>query len=183
MRRLVCIALITLALVSAGATVWRGYVLWMVERDNADIRALAAGQNVARRATANPNALHAHVLFLSWRDNLSEAQEILAAMGTERPDLLAEVHFAIGNAQMRAAYEQIEANRLEDAVPAVNLAKAAYREALRILPDYRDAKVNLDLAMRLVRDMPRPEAEGEDDPENRPRRLWTDLPGLPRGAP
>lgn len=183
MKRLAIVLLCALLIGAAALTVRFGYAVWGDWRDNADIRALASGKRTALRDGADVRAIHGRILFLAWRDRLQEAQDLLPLMRDTPPALVSDAHFVIGNARMRAAFGQIETGLLEDATPEVNLAKAAYRAALRANPANWDAKVNLDLAMRLVRDLPRPEAEGESDPQNRPRRLWTDLPGLPRGLP
>lgn len=183
MKRLL-VAALALALLLAGAAFVRsGYAVWGNFQDNAAIRALADGQEIALRKNAGPRAIHARILFLAWRDKLAETQELLSRMTDGPSDLRSDAQFAIANARMRSAYDHIEAGRFEDATPEIELAKSAYREALRAEPGNRDAKVNLELAMRLVRDLPRPLAEDEEDPENQPRQLWTDLPGMPRGAP
>ncbi len=183
MRRLVLAALVFALLVSGAALVRSGYAVWGNFKDNAAIRALAEGHEVALREDADPHAVHARILFLAWRDKLAETQELLPRLADGQADLRSDAHFAIANARMRSGYDHIEAGSFEDATPEIELAKSAYREALRAEPGNRDAKVNLELAMRLVRDLPRPLAEGEEDPENQPRQLWTDLPGMPRGAP
>lgn len=183
MRRLGFLALVLILLAALGATAWFGRAVWHDGRDNAVIRDLAAGSDGVPGANADPRAIHARILFLAWRNQLPQAQELLPLIAGARADLQAEASYAIGNARMRAGFDEIETGGFEDAESQISLAKAAYRDALRALPGDRDAKVNLDLAMRLVRDLPRPEADGDSDPEAQPRRLWTDLPGLPRGAP
>lgn len=183
MRRLTFILLILLLLGLIATVAWFGQAVWGDWRDNTDVRALAAGRHAEPRNGADTRAIHGRILFLARRDRLLEAQELLPLMIGARLDLLADAQYAIGNARMRIAFERIYENKIEDATSEVNLAKKAYRGALRAKPAHRDAKVNLDLAMRLVRDLPRPETEGESDPENRPRQLWTDLPGMPRGEP
>lgn len=183
MRRAIFPALAMLTLAAALAVAVSGRAVWQVARDNAAIRDLAAGHEAVLRDGADPRALHARVLFLTWRNRLDEAQAVLSRLPPDRPDLVAEAQLATGNARMRAGFAGIEAGDFERSESQIALAKAAYREALRARPRMHDAKVNLDLAMRLVRDLPRPLADGESDPEDPPRRLWTDLPGLPRGAP
>nr|CAA04380.1 MxaK [Paracoccus denitrificans PD1222] len=183
MRRLVFPALLAWVALAAGAVLWSGWQLWGVATDNRAIRSLAGGSDVALREAADPRAAHARALFLALRDRPQEAEALLPALAAAPPGLRSEYHYAIGNARMRMGFERIERNRIDEATALVNLAKASYRETLRARPGNFDAKVNLDLAMRLVRDMPREGQDGDEDPENRPRRLWTDLPGLPRGAP
>lgn len=159
-----------------------GLALWGEMQDNRAIRSLAAGTDSPPRAGADPRAHQARALYMAWRGRIPEAEAQAAGLGPASPQLLAEFHYAIGNARMRRAFDQLEANRIDAATTEVNLAKSAYRQALHALPGHYDSKVNLDLAMRLVRDLPR-EGNGEEDPSVQPERLWTDLPGLPRGAP
>ncbi|MEI2385769.1 hypothetical protein [Breoghania sp. JC706] len=152
-------------------------------RDNRTIRALHAGHDVAPRAGADPRAILARALFLTWRDHVMEAEALEGSLANTDKRLRSAYHFAIGNARMRAAYELIDVGKPSDAIPEVALAKRAYRAALHADPGDFDAKVNLDIAMRLVRDMPREGEANEEEQDTRPRRVWTDLPGLPRGAP
>ena len=91
--------------------------------------------------------------------------------------------FGLDVARLRAAIRQIEHGHFDKAIPLVALAKAEYRSALRLQPAYWDAKHNLDAAMRLVRDLPRAEGEEGTEPEQTPAKLWTDLPGVPKGLP
>jgi mxaK protein len=58
-----------------------------------------------------------------------------------------------------------------------------FRSLLRLKPDDWDAKYNYDIAMRLVRDLPKGEGEDQHDPLKTPEKLWTDLPGVPKGLP
>lgn len=182
MRRLVFALLSLWVLAGAGATVLAGLALWGQHQDNRAIRSLAAGTDSVPRPQADPRAHEARALYMAWRGRIPDAEAQAAGLENAPAGLLAEFHYAIGNARMRRAFDQLEANRIDDATTEVNLAKTAYRQALAALPGHYDSKVNLDLAMRLVRDLPR-EGNGEEDPSVQPERLWTDLPGLPRGAP
>ena len=66
----------------------------------------------------------------------------------------------------------------------MRIAKALYRKVLTLEPEAFDAKVNLDVASRLVRDFPdNPDEEGGDPEQPQPKNLWADLPALPRGLP
>ncbi|MBM3654860.1 MAG: MxaK protein, partial [Alphaproteobacteria bacterium] len=50
-------------------------------------------------------------------------------------------------------------------------------------PEYWDAKYNLDVAVRLVRDFPDFERKSGDELSADPKKLWTDIPGKPKGLP
>jgi mxaK protein len=91
--------------------------------------------------------------------------------------------YNMANARLRAAIKATEQGKFDKAIPLVALAKAEYRSALRLAPLDWEAKHNLDVAMRLVRDLPRGEAEEKTEPETTPSKLWTDLPGIPKGLP
>lgn len=183
MRRLGATALVVGLLFSAAGLAWFALGLAGDLADNRTIRALHAGRSAEPRAQADPRAQFALALFLSWRGRIAEAEALGSHLLGADNDLVSDYHLAIGNARMREAYELLETRRLEQATPAVALAKAAYRDALRASPENFAAKVNLDLASRLVRDLPRPGQDPGEDSETRPRQIWTELPGLPRGAP
>lgn len=153
-------------------------------RDNATIEALAAGRDVPVSAEASARVLLARAYFLMTRDRLDEAHplvELLARRGA--PALAAAGWYDLGNARLASAIDHLERTQIDPAVPQVRLAKAAYRAALTLDPGLWDAKYNLDIALRLVRDFPEMERELKDEPQEAPKRVWTDLPGLPKGLP
>lgn len=170
-------------LITGAAMVWFGHGVWADARDNAAIRSLANGRNTDLRAGADFRALYARSLYYSLRDRTEEAQAILPDLAKAPDRIQSLAHYAIANSRMRAGFDTIDSGAFDDAIPQINLAKSSYRDALRADPDFIDAKVNLELAMRLVRDLPRPERDSSEDEAIQPRKLWTDLPGLPRGGP
>ncbi len=176
-------ALVIWVALAALAALWSGWTVWGIDADNRAIRSLAAGRDVTLRPDADPRAAHARALYLSLRDRPQHAEALLPMLDAAPPAILSEYHYAMANARMRMGFDHLDRQRLDDATALINLSKASYRAALRAWPGYYDAKVNLDLAMRLVRDLPRAVQDGDDDPQAQPRRIWTDLPGLPRGAP
>jgi mxaK protein len=152
---------------------------------NTTIDRLRAGANVAvDPADAAPAALEARAAFLLKRNRIDEAQPFLdqasaSADGATRERML----YNMANARMRGAVTAIGKGDYDKAVPLVMLAKAEYRSALRLNPSNWDAKYNLDIAMRLVRDLPQAVGEDEEKPLQTPEKLWTDLPGAPKGLP
>jgi mxaK protein len=152
--------------------------------DNRQIEALAAGRDVEVDEDASAALQFARAHYLLAHDRLDDARA-----PTERLALGPAQRFAFaalydkGNAHLRRALEIVDAHRYDDTIAQVNLAKEHYLRALRIDPGDWDAKLNLDVAMRLVRDFPDGESEGDEEPPAQPDRLWTDLPGLPRGGP
>jgi mxaK protein len=184
-------------------TAAKGTVLWIVlaasavtlvvcaalyaahTRTNGMIASLRAGNNVEIDvASASPARLEARIHFLLTRDRLDEAQPLLdQAAQRADPAVESRMLYNMANARLRAAVEFIQQGHFDQAIPLVSLAKAEYRSVLRRDPGNWNAKHNLDVAMRLVRDLPRAQGGDDDDPEQIPSKLWTDLPGVPKGLP
>ncbi|GLK71456.1 hypothetical protein KHC23_11780 [Ancylobacter dichloromethanicus] len=169
---------------SLAAAAWLGARLFVAERDNALIASLGAGHDLAVSTDDPPELLFARLHFLATRDRLDEAQPLLnqLASGDDRRLAVAAL-YDMANARLRLAFDQLESNRIDPAIPLVRLAKDNYRRALTLDPGFWDGKYNLDIAMRLVRDFPQIDLEGEEIPPEAAKKLWTDLPGLPRGLP
>jgi len=165
--------------------------LWQNAADNRIISGLQAGREIEVEASARPAVVLARALYLLHRDRIDPALplvETLAAAGADghpqHPALAVDALYGMGNARMRQGLELIERGGLSDGATApVRLAKDAYLRALRLEPQHWDAKYNLDVASRLVRDFPVNEQEGEDDLPDPMTKLWTELPGVPRGLP
>lgn len=84
---------------------------------------------------------------------------------------------------MRQAFALIGRGDLDKAAPQVTLARQDYRRALQARPEFWDAKYNLDVASRLVRDYPEFDRKTGDELRAEPKAIWTDIPGQPRGGP
>lgn len=161
-----------------------GLRLLGMARDNAAIAALAEGRDLPVAADASPRLLFARAHFLTTRGRLDEAQpvvDLIALRGD--PDIAAAASYDLANARLAHAIDLLERARIDPAVPEVRLAKAGYRNALSLQPGFWDAKYNLDVAMRLIRDFPDVDGEPKEEPQQAPKRVWTDLPGLPKGLP
>lgn len=151
---------------------------------NDTIDALRAGRNIEVEDGAPPEALLARVAFFTKRGELDQARTLVEALdrsGEVEPR--ARGHYLLANALLRTALEHIEKSELEAANPLVNLSKREYRRALQLNPDYWDAKFNFDVAARLVRDFPDFERKSGDELSADPKKLWTDIPGKPKGLP
>ena len=164
------------------ASGWNWYKAW---HDNLTIAALAAGQNVEIRAdTASPPVLFARAYYLLQRDRIGESQLLLDQANFRADDKTrVAMLYDDGNARLRATFAAIEQGKFDRATSLVNLAKADYEQALRLDPGTWDVKYNMDVAARLVRDLP-VITPSEEPMQQEPRKdLWSDLPGIPRGAP
>jgi mxaK protein len=181
--RTTALAVALVAAVSALAVLaWR---IVEVRRDNATIEALKAGEDVpVDPRTAAGEVLIARSKFLLERDRREEAQALLdASSSMTDAKLRARLIYNHANARIRDAIAAVERADHDKAIPLTRLAKDDYRLALRLDPTAWDIKYNFDVAMRIVRDFPGYEQEGEDVPPDAPKRLWTDLPGIPKGLP
>lgn len=150
---------------------------------NRTIQALATGRDVPVALDAPDRVLMARAHFLLVRDRLDEAQPLVDRLAADGSPLAVAALYDLANARLALAISLLERTEIDPAVPQVRLAKAGYRAALVRAPDFWDAKYNLDIAMRLVRDFPQIEQDQQEEAQDTPKRLWTDLPGLPKGLP
>ena len=159
---------------------WRGAVV-----ANDAIEALREGRDVAVDANGRPEAILARVAFLAAvQSEVDRARALVEALDRSGGiEARARGHYLLANALLRKAFDHIERSELEAANPFVNLAKREYRRALQLAPNYWDAKFNFDVAARLVRDFPDFERKSGDELSADPKKLWTDIPGKPKGLP
>ncbi|MDR7036615.1 mxaK protein [Methylobacterium sp. BE186] len=161
-----------------------GIAAWRMERTNAGITAIEAGRDLPVAADAPAPLLLARILLLARRGGTEEAEGLIDALASEaEPALVARARYALANARLRRAFAHIERGELDPAGPLINLARQDYRRALQVRPDFWDAKFNLDVASRLIRDFPEFDRQIGDEMKAEPKKLWTDIPGQPRGAP
>lgn len=168
------------------ALVWLGASLWTLKGERAEravFVALASAKDVPVPDEASGELVFARANFLLARDRIDEAQALVGRIAAQGdPGIAARFHYDVGNARARRAVGAVEASQIDKAIPEVRLAKEAFRSALRADPSLWDARYNLDVVMRLVRDFPEFEG-GEEESKVQPKKLWTDLPGRPRGLP
>jgi mxaK protein len=171
-------------LMSGGGAIWAGVDAWRAHAADAALAALVAGRDVEVDAAAPPELLAARVAFLARRDELDRARALLEPLEASGKSALgASAHYDLANSLLRRGFVLLERGQLEPAGPFVELARRSYRRALQLDPDFWDAKYNLDVASRLVRDNPRLEHSGGDELPADPKKIWTDLPGAPKGLP
>lgn len=178
-------AVLLLATTAALAWLVMSAQAWQhAKTQNAQIAALARGEDIeVNPASASSGLVIARQLFLLGRDRQEEAQTLVDKVpadfdATSRSALL----YNLANARLRLAFVEVDKRDLDKAVPLVSQAKDDYKKALRLDPASWNTRYNLDVAMRLVRDFP-PVAPDEEEPEQKAKKVWTDIPGLPRGLP
>jgi len=117
------------------------------------------------------------------RDRGDEAIELFNRLeGKGDPGFRARLRYNLGNLYLTRAIALTEQSEYERAFTLTALAKDLYREALRLDSRDWDAKYNLEVAMRLVPDLPQAETD-EPDKRRRQQGLWSSIPGFPRGLP
>jgi mxaK protein len=168
----------------AAAAVFYAMQWQEARRLNATIERLEKGHDIEVAPNAAPELLLARISFLTQRDEIDQARIFVEAL-ERRGDagLRARGRYLLANALLRKTFDLIERGELDAAAPFVNLAKRDYRRALQLAPEFWDAKFNLDVASRLVRDYPKFQQERGDELLADPKKLWTDVPGKPKGLP
>lgn len=175
-----------LALLCLAGAGWQFQQWREAHRVSAAIAEFAAGRDIgaARRFGAPLPVRLAHALFLARREQYAEAQEILADLGERGdPGFRARARYDLGNLYLRQALAETERGEAGRATPLAELAKDAYRRALRADPEFGDAKYNLEVATRLMPDFDPVDSGTEEPDEDAARKLWTRVPGFPRGLP
>lgn len=182
-------------MLAAAALVYTLIALSDTRVDNRLIRQLESRRDVAVPERSDPEVSFARLRFLTTVGRLDDALplvETIAAAAVRvdgTPGSQHEVSVAVralynmGNARLRHAIELLGTSKSEEAPSSVRLAKEHYVRALRLAPGFWNARYNLDIASRLVRDLPEGELTEEDEEPETPKRLWTDLPGIPKGLP
>lgn len=171
------------AVVALAVLTWQVYG---VRQDNARIAALEAGEDIdIDYAKASDELIFARSRYLLQRERREDAQTLLDLGGSRMtdPKLRARLLYNHANQRIRDAVKAIEGGDPARAIPLTQLAKDEYRLGLKLDPGAWNIKHNYDVAMRMVRDFPGYEGEAEEVPEDAPKNLWTDLPGVPRGLP
>lgn len=173
-----------LALIACLASATALVDLWQTRNANEAIRSLTANKEVQVDSKSAPSqVILARINELIFHDRLEDAQTLLSSAETRiDPHTRALALYNIANERTRKGAEFVRKGDLDHAAALINVAKSEYRLALKLFPNDWNAKFNLDVAMRIVRDLPQAENLPDDEQET-PKKLWTDLPGVPKGLP
>lgn len=183
MKQALATTALALCLAATGWQAWR----WHQARiTGAALAELAAGHDLGaeRRMGASFPVRLGHALWMAGHGYEDEAKQAFGELGeageTENAGS-ARAWYDLGNLHLRQALLRVE--QAERALPLAELAKTAYRRALRLEPAFWDAKFNLETATRLAPDFDRMDSGGEPPDPETARKLWTQVPGFPRGLP
>jgi mxaK protein len=171
------------ALVLSGAAAWQWH---SAAAANVAISTLLSGHDLPpeRLVNAPLPVLLARALYLGRQDRYEEAVELLRYLESRgNARFRSEVYFDQGNLHLRRALDAVAQGGFDRAAGFTEPAKEAYRRSLQIEPTNWDAKYNLEVAMRLVPDWEPMTGEAEEEAHGEESRLWTTLPGFPRGLP
>jgi mxaK protein len=171
----------TLAFIVSASTLVE---FWKTKNANQTIRSLADYKDIP----IDPNRAQSEVILarineLIARERLDDAQTLLSSAETHiEPGVRARALYNLANERTRQGAEFVRKGDLDHAAALINVAKSQYRLALKLKPEDWNTKYNLDVAMRIVRDLPQADNIPNQQQET-PKKVWTDLPGVPKGLP
>ncbi len=173
--------LILLLGLSVGSAI-QAIALSRLSAHNETIERLVQGEDIPVGADAPPEVLFARAYWLRQKNRDDEAIEVFNRLeGVGDPGFRARVRYNLADLYLSRAIDLTERSDFERAFTLASLAKDLYRESLRLNSQEWDAKYNLEVAMRLVPDLPQVET---DVLEKQLRQgLWSSIPGFPRGLP
>jgi mxaK protein len=175
-----------LLLASMSLGLFQCWSLYRVYRENLWMVELSEGHDIAidKLVTAAPEVRLARAVYLRQKQRYDEALDTLSLIvGRGDRRLQSQSRYNLGNVYLNQAMAEVEAGRINQALPLLTLAKQAYRQALTLDSGFWDAKYNLELAMRLLPEFDRISPTEPDDDAAKPSQLWTTVPGFPRGLP
>lgn len=183
-RSIRSVALMTAVAGSALATAFSAY-LWISTRAaNRVILDLATGRDLRVESTAAPEVLLARITSLTKREDTDAPRLLIDVLERQgETGLAARARYNLANTLLRKAFAALEKGDLEAAGPLVTLSRREYRRSLALRPDFWDAKFNFDVASRLIREYPEFDRASGDELLADPKKIWTDIPGLPKGLP
>lgn len=160
--------------------------LYRIHRENQWMADLNEGHDLAidKLVTAAPEVRLARAVYLRQKQRYSEALDTLSLIvGQGDSRLQSQSRYNLGNVYLAQAMAEVEAGRINQALPLLTLAKHAYRQALALDSGFWDAKYNLEVAMSLLPEFDRISPGEPDNDAAKPSQLWTTVPGFPRGLP
>lgn len=170
-----------LLLVGVGLVLDSGYALIVQARENAAIR---SPRETEVAEDTSPEVVFAKAWALAQSGSSKEALRLYQTL-LERGDtrFQARVHYNLGTIYLEQAARLwnapgvLEMGRVG---ALVGLAKDHLREALRRVPENRDARYNLEYAFRIT---PPPKEPEKSNWQGTKTSVFSTLPGIPAGGP
>ena len=183
-RRVRSLAFVLALCGSTLATAYSAYLWLNAGASNKTIEDLTMGHDLPIDSMAAPEVLLARITSLAKRDDTDTPRLLIDSLEQHgQTELAARARYNLANALLRKGFMALEKGDLKAAGPLVNLSRREYRRSLALRPDFWDAKFNFDVASRLLREYPQLDRTSGDQLLADPKKLWTDLPGLPKGLP
>ncbi|MGH8654809.1 MAG: hypothetical protein ACREYE_22790 [Gammaproteobacteria bacterium] len=131
---------------------------------NRTIERLLTGEDIPVTGDALPEVMFARAHWLMQKNRGDEAIELFNRLeGKGDPEFRARLHYNLGNLYLARAIALTEPSEFARAFTLTILAKDLYRKALRLDSRDWDAKYNLEVAMRLVPDLPQAKTDEPDE--------------------
>lgn len=164
--------------------------IWLylgLSQENRYIKTILSAESELPPALSPAESAEKHFAYaarLARERRYDEAAESYSQASRLAGDALqARIFYNLGNLYLKQAITQAEKLGVDSAMAFTDAAKSFYRRALRIAPDFWQAKYNYETAQRLVRDLPLAEVESGGDGEEEMEDLWSAMPGFPAGLP
>lgn len=154
---------------------------WRWQQKRGANAAIAAGIAARPAPDSRPELRFAHASGLASRGEREAAIDAYRLLHDDTPLGLAARYNAANQLLLQALVLR-QSPLPGQALPLLELAKAGYREVLRVDPNHWDARYNLERAQRLQPDPDDVEADPGGPPENAERAATT-MRGVSRGLP
>lgn len=163
------------------ACAYEGYAL---HRDAGYNRLLAQPEQIQLDDDSAPLLVFAKAYELERAGNHSEAQRLYSSILQQGDEAFrAAAHYNLGSVYLRQAatlWHAVGVLEYARVNTLVALAKENLRASLRLDPDNRDARFNLEYAHRIT---PPPKERDKTDWHGTKSSVFSTLPALPEGAP
>ncbi|MBL1322064.1 MAG: MxaK protein [Methylophaga sp.] len=146
--------LLLIVAASSFAAVRSGLEFWQAKKVNHFIENISESV----QPLSHPKALFSQAYFDVEKGQIQQALELLTKVVTEDDlTLKSAAYYNRGNIHLRQAQSMADDDRQR--LPSVELAKQDYRMALLLTPQQQNARFNLELALRMVPELPEENAE------------------------
>lgn len=149
-------------------------------------------QHQTLQNSATDDAIFADALYWTKHRDTEKALKLYAkVVSSTNPTVRKFTNYNMANIYFREAYKLLDTTGLDTwdkVTPLLAMAKEGYREALRLDPDWLNAKYNYELVLRIAptiesKTSTKPEDDNELKDQETPPEGWPAIPGFPRGMP